>query len=134
MSRRRLWSAPRFIRALSPRTVLVFVSSPGDCAAERQIALPPGPAERNDFQRRIDALLSRYGYSASSKDGWGHQRRVTEAGRLRNSKPAAVNGSGPDRRPNCWCIFLIPRRPRSRRLHNSGPSSPRRIPANDSAD
>ena len=89
ISRRRFWSEPGFMRALSPRTILVFVSSPGDCAAQRQIArdviarinddkqvarqrikfrallwedLPPGPTERNDFQKRISTLLSRYGY------------------------------------------------------------------------
>ena len=69
--------------------VLVFISSPGDCAKERDEAteivnrlndrplvaqsalrfrairwenLPPGLSEERDFQKRIDKLLSRYGY------------------------------------------------------------------------
>jgi hypothetical protein len=86
---RRRWSLPSFVRELSPRTILVFVSSPGDCILQREIArstikrvnenaalvgprirfrallwedLPPGLAEKGDFQGRINALLKRYDY------------------------------------------------------------------------
>lgn len=73
-----------------PREILVFISSPGDCAAERSAArriieelnagedvasqglrlrpllwedLPPGIAESGDFQKCIDSLIKRGGYS-----------------------------------------------------------------------
>jgi hypothetical protein len=81
----------RWLRALRPREVLVFVSSPGDCTAERNTArcvvtelnnrpevarqgirfrpllwedLPPSIAEDGDFQRRIDRSMRRFGYDA----------------------------------------------------------------------
>ncbi|MEM7429011.1 MAG: hypothetical protein AAF441_23230 [Pseudomonadota bacterium] len=84
----------RFVRALKfwsgeTREVVVFISSPGDCAAERYIAcrivkklssapevkqqnlsfkpllwedLPPGFAEGADFQGRLNELMAKYGY------------------------------------------------------------------------
>jgi hypothetical protein len=86
-----MFSLVRWLSALRPREVLVFVSSPGDCAAERALArrivnelndrpevarqgtrfrpllwedLPPGIAEDGDFQQRINAVMRRFGYDA----------------------------------------------------------------------
>jgi hypothetical protein len=81
----------RWFRTLRPREVLIFVSSPQDCAAERDAVrrvvtwlndqpevarqrvrfrallwedLPPGVTEDGDFQKRIDTLMRRFGYDA----------------------------------------------------------------------
>jgi hypothetical protein len=88
---RRQFPLTRWFRALRPREVLIFVSSPQDCAAERDAVrrvvawlsdqpevarqrvrfrallwedLPPGVAEDGDFQKRIDTLMRRFGYDA----------------------------------------------------------------------